>query len=100
MMILTFNINYYHLIHKFQIFCKGLANNSSSNIKSPKVQLKEMGKSGEFLGRLLDTLLKTGVPLIKNVLKLLARYVLIPVGLGAAVSATNAAIPKKLFDRV
>ena len=31
-----------------------------------------------FLGRLLGPLLKTGLPLIKNVIKLLAKSILIP----------------------
>ena len=38
---------------------------------------------GEFLGRLLRPLLKTGLPLIKNVIKPLAKSVLIPLGLTA-----------------
>ena len=37
------------------------------------------------------------MPLIGNVLKLLAKCVLIPFGLTAATSATNAAIHKKIF---
>ena len=41
-------------------------------------------------------LLKTGLPLIKNVLKLLAKSVLIPLGL-IATSATDASIQKKYF---
>ena len=35
---------------------------------------------------------------MKNVLKTLAKSVLIPLGLTAATSATNAAIQKKLFE--
>ena len=42
-------------------------------------------------------LLKTGLPLIKNVLKSLDQIVLIPLGLTAAVSATYAATQKKSF---
>ena len=42
-----------------------------------------MIQSGQFLGRLLGSLLKTGLPLIKNVIKPLAKSVLIPVGLTA-----------------
>ena len=55
-------------------------------------------QSGGFLGRLLGPLLKTGLPLIGNVLKQLAKIVLIPLGLTAAASATNAAIHKKMFE--
>ena len=54
-----------------------------------------MIQSGGFLGRLLDPLLKTGLPLIKNVIKPLAKSVLIPLGLTAAVSAADAEIHKK-----
>ena len=55
-------------------------------------------QSGGFLGRLLGPLLKTGLPLIGNVLKQLAKIVLIPLGLTAAASATNAAIHKKMLE--
>ena len=56
-----------------------------------------MGQSGEFLGRLLGPLLKTRLTLIGNVLKLLAESVLIPLGLTAAASATDAVIHKEMF---
>ena len=49
-----------------------------------------------FLGRLLRPLLKTGLPLKGNVLKLLAKSILIPLGLTAA-AVTNAAIHKNIF---
>ena len=55
-----------------------------------------MIKSGGFLGRLLDLLLKTGLPLIKNAIKPLAKIVLIPLGLTAAASAADAGILKKI----
>ena len=54
-----------------------------------------MIQSGGFLCRLLDPLLKTGLPLIKNVIKPLAKSVLIPLGLMAAAAATDAGIHKK-----
>ena len=54
-------------------------------------------QSGGFLGRLLGPLLKTGLPLIKNVIKLLAKTVLIPLGLTAAASAADAGIQKKIL---
>ena len=56
-----------------------------------------MIQSGGFLGRLLGPLLKTGLPLIKNVIKPLAKSVLIPLGLTAAVSAADAEIHKKIL---
>ena len=55
-----------------------------------------MRQSGVFLRRLLGLLLKTRLPLIGNLLKSLAKSVLILLGLGA-VSATDAASHKKIF---
>ena len=52
---------------------------------------------GGFVGRLLEPLLKTGLPLIGNVLKRLVKSVLIPLGLTVAASTTDAAIHKKMF---
>ena len=52
---------------------------------------------GGFLGRLLGPLLKTGLPLMKNVIKPLAKSVLIPLGLTAAASAADAGIHKKIL---
>ena len=75
---------------------KAFANNSSANIKLSKTQLHKIGQSGGFLGRLLGPLLKTGLPLIGNVLKPLAKSVLIPLGLTAAASATDRVIHKKM----
>ena len=74
---------------------KTFANNSSIDIKLSKTQLSKMIQLGGFLGRLLGLLLKTGLPLIKNVIKPLAKSVLIPLGLTAAVSAADAGIHKK-----
>ena len=54
-----------------------------------------MIQSGGFLSRLLRPLLKAGLPLIKNVIKLLAKSVLIPLGLTAAESVADAGIHKK-----
>ena len=76
---------------------KAFANNSSANIKLSKTQLHKIGQSGRFLGRLLGPLLKTRLSLIGNVLKPLAESVLIPLGLTAAASATDAGIHKNMF---
>ena len=54
-------------------------------------------QSGGFLGRLFGPFLKTGLPLIWNVLKPLAESILIPLGLTAAASTTDAAIHIKMF---
>ena len=56
-----------------------------------------MIQSGGFLGRLLGPLLKTGLPLIKNVIKPLAKSVLIPLGLTEAASAADAGIHKNVL---
>ena len=67
----------------------------STDIKLSKTKLSEIIQSGGFFGRLLSPLLKTGLPLIKNVIKPLAKSVLIPLGLTAAASAADAGIHKK-----
>ena len=60
--------------------------------------MHKIGQSGGFLGRLLGPLLKTGLPLMKNVLKPLAKSVLIPLRLKAAATAAEANIQKKVFQ--
>ena len=72
---------------------KAFANHSSTDIKLSKTQLSKMIQSGGFLGKLLGPLLKTGLPLMKSVIK----SVLIPLGLTAAASAANAGIHKKIL---
>ena len=76
---------------------KAFANNFSANIKLSKTEWHKIGQSGGFLGRLLGPLLKIELPL-ENVLKLLAKSVLIPLGLMSAASATDEAINKKMFE--
>ena len=75
---------------------KSFANNSSADIKLSKTQFSKMMQLGWFLSRLLGPLLKTGLPLIKNVTKPLAKRVLIPLGLTAA-SAADEGIHKKIL---
>ena len=65
---------------------KVFAKNTSIDIKLSKTQLSKMIQSGGFLDRLLGPLLKTGLPLMKSVIKPLAKSVLIPLGLTAAAS--------------
>ena len=50
----------------------------SNDLKLSKAQISKIIQSGGFLDRLLGPLLKTGLPLIKNVFKSLAKSVLIP----------------------
>ena len=88
---LIFLISYRQVLNLWKAF----ANNSSAHLKLSKTQLSKMIQSGGFLGRLLGPLLKTGLPLIKNVIKPLGKDVLIPLGLTAAASAADAGIHKK-----
>ena len=74
---------------------KAFENHLSTDIKLYKAQLSKMIQSGGFLGRLLGPSLKTGLPLINNVIKPLVQSVLIPLGLTAAASVADAGIHKK-----
>ena len=76
---------------------KAFANNSSIDIRLSKTQLSTMIQSGGFLGRLLGPLLKTGLTLIKNVVKPLAKSALISLRLTVAASAADAGIHKKIL---
>ena len=76
---------------------KAFANHSSIDIKLSKAQLSKMIQSGGFFGKLLGPLLKTGLPLMKSVIKTSVKSVLIPLGLTAAASAADAGIHKKIL---
>ena len=77
---------------------KAFAKNTSIDIKLSKSQLSKMIQSGGFLERLLGPLLKAGLPLMKSVIKPLAKSVLIPLGLtAAATAAADAGIHKKIL---
>ena len=73
-----------------------IENNMSTDINLYKAQISKTSQSGGFLGRRLGPLLKTGLPLIKNVIKPLAKGVLIPLELTVATSAAEAGIQKKI----
>ena len=75
---------------------KAFSNNSSANIRVSETQLSKIVQSGRFLGRLLGPSLKTGL-LMNNVIKPLAKSVLIPLGLTASASAADAGIHKKIL---
>ena len=72
-----------------QIFI-AFANHTSTDINFSKAQLTKMQKGG-FL-KCLAPLLKSGLPLLKSVIKPLGML-----GLTAAASATDAAINKKIL---
>ena len=66
--------------------CKSFADYLSTDTKLSKTQISKMIQSEGFLGRLLGPLLKMGLPLIQNVIKPLAKSVLIPLGLCSSIS--------------
>ena len=76
---------------------KAFANYLSTDIKLSKTQISKMIQSGGFLVRLLGPLLKAGLPLMKNVIKPLAKSVLIPLGLTAAALAVDVGMHKKIL---
>ena len=70
---------------------KAFAKNTSTDIKLSKTQLSKMIKSGGFLGNLLG---KLACPLMREAMPL-AKNVLAPLGLSAAMSAIDGSIKKK-----
>ena len=70
----------------------------STDLKLSRAQISKIIQSGEFLGRLLGPSLKTGLPLLKNVIKPLVKSVLISLGLTAAASAADVGIHKKSIE--
>ena len=95
------NINFPHelLLTNRQVanLRKTFAKNASTDIMLSKTQLSKMIQSGVFLGILLAPLLRTGLPLMKSVIKPLAKSVLILLRLTAAASAADAGIHKKIL---
>ena len=69
-----------------------LNNNSATDIKLSKAQIKKVIQSGGFLGKLLS---KLAGPLMKVALPL-AKNVLAPLGLTTAMSAIDGSIQKKI----
>ena len=69
-----------------------IENNMSTDIKLPKAQISKIIQSGGFLGKLLGPLLKTGLPLLKLVIKQLGLL-----GSAAASSAIDAGVQKKIW---
>ena len=76
---------------------KGFASYLSTDMKLLKTQISKMTQPGRFLGRLLGPLLTTELPLMKNVIKPLAKSVLIPLGSTAAASTADAGIHKQIL---
>ena len=74
---------------------KTFVNSFSADIKLLKTQLSKMILSRGSFGRRLGLSLRTGLPLMKNLIKPLAKSVLIPLGLTTAVSAADTVMHKK-----
>ena len=70
----------------------GIENNLQTDIKLSKPQISKIIQSGGFLGKILGPLLKTGLPLLKSVIKPLGLL-----GLTAARSAIDAGVQKKIY---
>ena len=64
-----------------------IENNLQTDIKLSKVQISKIIQSGRFLGKILGPLLKTGLPLLKSVIKPLGLL-----GLTVASSAIDAGV--------
>ena len=67
-----------------------IENNMSTDIKLSKTQISKIIQSGGFLGKILGTLLKIELPLLKSVIKPLGLL-----GLTAASSAIDTGVQKK-----
>ena len=68
-----------------------IENNMATDIKLSKVQMSKIIQSGGFLGKLLGPLLKTGLPLLKSVIKPLGLL-----GLTVTSSAIDVGAQKKI----
>ena len=77
---------------------KAFANNRSAVKELSNTQLSKIIQLSRFLGRLLGPLLQTGLPLMKNVPKPIAKSVLIQLGLTTTTLAADVVILKKLIS--
>ena len=68
-----------------------IENNLQTDRKLSKAQISKIIQSGGFLGKILGPLLKTGLPLLKSVIKPLGLL-----GLTPASSAIDAGVQKKI----
>ena len=89
------NFNKDELLHELLLTTRqntklhnAINNNLATDIKLSKAQIKKLIQSGGFLGKLLSKLMKVAMPLAKNVLA--------PLGLTAAMSAIDGSIQKKI----
>ena len=73
-------------------FRNNIENHLQTDIKLSKAQISKITQFRGFLGKLLHSLLKTGLPLLKSVIKPIGLL-----GLTAASSATDAGFIKKRY---
>ena len=78
-------------------FRKAFSGHTSTDIKLSKTQLSKMIQSGGFLGRLLGPLLRTGLSLMKSLIKPIAKSALLLLELTAAASAADEGIHNKIL---
>ena len=76
--------------------CKVCENNSSYHIKLWKAQISKLIQSSRFLGKLPGPSMKTGLPLMKNVLTLLRKSIITSLGLTRGSSAVHTRIKNKI----
>ena len=69
-----------------------IENNLQTDIKLSRAQISKIIQSGGFLGKIFGPLLKTGLPLLKSVIKRLGLWCLT-----AASSAIDAGAQKKIY---
>ena len=78
-----------------------IENNMSADIKLSRTQIRKMDQFGGFLGRLLGRfLIKPATKILPKLIKpaiSVGKNISAPLGLSAAVSATDAAIQKKIY---
>ena len=85
-------MNYFLTQRQITKFRNNIENNISTDIKLSKAQLSKIIQSGGLLGKILGPLLKTGLPLLKSVIKPLDLL-----DLTAASSAIDAGVQKKRY---
>ena len=78
-------------------FRKAFANKLSTDIMLSKTQLAKLIQTGRALDRRIGSLWKTSLPLMKNIIKLLAKSVLISLGSTAVASAADVGIHKNIL---
>ena len=95
---MNYHMNYYWQQDKKTKLRNAFNNNMSTGLKLSRAQISKIIQSGGFLSRLLGPLLKTGLPLIKNVIKPLAKNVLIPLGFTGGAQQHMQEYIKKYLD--